>query len=145
MIESAFVDACKTYHGEPTPEALDSIEWLEARTEWTRIPDAPIPPPELREAFAGSFEWCCAWLGFNAAEVRQHGLPRMTVRARPPKKSSAQKTRPIRTGHKQSPKYVAGLPEVYKVWRRARKEWQSSHPIHLVQLSLLNSLTAVVT
>src|ERR1017187_6786421 len=59
LIEQGFHDALAVGRdGRPTESALESWEWLTARTDWTRHNRA-IPPPELRQQFYGSFEWCC--------------------------------------------------------------------------------------
>ena len=74
MIEGAFHDALQVGRdGRPTLVALEAFEWLAAKTDWTRRKLSP-PPPELRQQFLGSFEWCATWLGEDPDRVREQGL-----------------------------------------------------------------------
>jgi len=134
MVEAAFIDACQTYHGEPTLDAQEAYEWIMADTDWTKKRGTPIPPSELREGFFGSFDWACRWLSFDPALIRQHGLPRQTCRVS--KTGHAQKTRPRVANVKHSIGHIAGLPEVHATWKRAREAWQSSHPVQPITESV---------
>ena len=74
MIDQAFHDATAVGRdGLPTERALESFEWLSARTDWT-IGAHSAPPAELREEFFGTFEWACRWLGEKPDRVREQGL-----------------------------------------------------------------------
>src|SRR5215469_291247 len=75
MVTGAFRDAIQCADGEPTPTAIEAVQWISARTDWTHVPGCPIPPEEVRREFYGTFEWCCAWLGEDPDQVRQRGLP----------------------------------------------------------------------
>lgn len=128
LIENAFADACRTRDGVPTKIALEASEWLTTSVNWTKMPNRPVPPQELRQLYPLSFSWCVQWLGLDEHEIREHGLPRQSYRAMPFKSAThAQKTRPTIAGKKHSHRHIAGLEEVREVWRRAAEEWNSKH------------------
>ncbi|MGB8782720.1 MAG: hypothetical protein WCD02_06360 [Terriglobales bacterium] len=99
LIELSFHDACQVRQGRPTALALESWEWLTARTDWTLYGTA-APPPELRAGNFLSFENCCRWLGENPARVREQGL-------KPCANFTDRQTRR---------EWVQGLPDVKRVW-----------------------------
>ncbi|MGO9517368.1 MAG: hypothetical protein ACLPND_10020 [Candidatus Korobacteraceae bacterium] len=99
MVEQALHDACQVRQGRPTELALESWEWLTAKTDWT-LHGGPAPPAELREGFYGSFEWACRWLGENPARVREQGL---------------QPCANFNDGQTRR-EWVQGLPDVKRVW-----------------------------
>jgi hypothetical protein len=72
MIDQAFHDALNP-RGDIAGEARS---WLAARTDWTLRKTAEPPPREVREEFAGTFEWACRILQENPQDVRANGLTR---------------------------------------------------------------------
>lgn len=81
-ITLAFREAEQCKHGRPTQLALDAVDWIMARTDWTKIGierrlecwNSPAPPIEVRREFEGTFDWCCQWLSEDPDTVREHGL-----------------------------------------------------------------------
>lgn len=86
-IELAFKDAKLCRFGAPTPVALEAIDWIMSRTDWTKLNIAhrediwsvPPPPLAIRKEFSGTFEWCCQWLDEDPNEVRKIGLSHMRM------------------------------------------------------------------
>jgi len=112
MIQKAFEAALETnYRGEPTQDALDAVEYIESRTDWTLTRGA-IPPEELRKEFALSFEFCCRWLGYSPQEIRERGLPR------------AHGNRETGSTFDDS-RHVPGLDFVRDYWRRRRAYYEA--------------------
>ena len=90
MISSAFKDAKRCKHGEPTDTAMQALEWLmeEPENKW-------VTPP-------GTFAWCCSWLGFRPETIRECGLP------------------PVSFVFLVGGDDTKGLPEVFRVWAEHR-------------------------
>ena len=104
LIEQGFHDALAVGRdGRPTESALESWEWLTARTDWTRHNRA-IPPPELRQQFYGSFEWCCRWLDEDPERIRTQGLT-------PTHGIGSSQGRETWSGER-----IQGLPDVQRRW-----------------------------
>ena len=60
-----------------------AIRWIRAHTNWTRISletrlrawGSAAPPREVRDEYAGSFDWCCELLNLDPDETRRNGCP----------------------------------------------------------------------
>ena len=82
LIDLAFHDSIQRRGGKPTQAAIDAQIWITTRTNWTRIPiekrmekwASPAPPREVRNEYAGSFDWACQNLCLNPDHIRTHGL-----------------------------------------------------------------------
>ncbi len=82
QIDWAFHDAQLRRNGELTPLAQEALDWISARTDWTRIPiekrmkawGAPAPPPEIRSELYDSFDFACSVIGEDPDVVRTNGL-----------------------------------------------------------------------
>jgi len=111
LINLAFRDAARTYRGQPTTIALEAREWIEFRSNWTRVPlqkrlevwGQPAPPPDVRTEYPGTFDWACAWLSEDCDHVREFGLP---------KKVSSEKSR-----------QVFGMRDVRQRLAKAAEQW----------------------
>jgi hypothetical protein len=104
LIESAMHDALECRDGRPTERALESWEWLTARTDWT-LRAGPIPPADTRQQFYGSFEWACRVLGEDPDRVRAQGLRSATHRI------GSSQGRETWTGER-----VRGLQDIKRTW-----------------------------
>ncbi len=105
LIETAFHDAIQTdSRGRPTERALESWQWLSARTDWTLGGKEP-PPPDVREEFFGTFEWACRWLGENPDMVRARGLPPHGAL--------------VFVNHQRRRDWVHGLPDIKRRWENS--------------------------
>jgi len=93
LISSAFRDAKRCAHGEPTDIAMAAVEWL--------LED----PPSKYVTPVGSFSWCCGWLGFDCETIRERGLPAVKCE--------------YMCGHDRT----KGLGEVFAVWAAHRSAY----------------------
>lgn len=113
LIELAFADAKQVKNGRPTEDALHAVDWIMGRTDWSKLSietrmelwRAPAPPEEIRREFAGTFEWCCQWLGEDPDKVRNTGLPDVKLYNVNPTNG--------------------GLPKVYDTWNSKRQRGSS--------------------
>lgn len=112
-IELAFKEAKLTRFGEPTDVALWALDWIMARTDWTKLNLAgrdelwstPPPPQQIRKEFIGTFDWCCHWLDEDPVDVRNIGL-------------SHQRMFNENTT-------AGGVAAIYSSWMAARKDWRA--------------------
>ena len=106
MIELAFADALQCdSRGHPTERALESWEWISAKTDWTIYGKQAPPPPELRSEYPGTFDWCVQWLGENPDHVRDAGLPEFIPF--------------VHVEGRQHRDHIKGLPDVKRRWQIA--------------------------
>ena len=107
-VEEAWECATKRFiDGEPGEDAVDSLQWLEASTDWTRLRrsdgSTPIPPREIWDELILTFDWCCRLLELEPAVVREVGLP------------TSRLWRENCT--------VGGLAAIYENWAEQRAAW----------------------
>jgi hypothetical protein len=112
LLETAFADATHTRNGQPTPEARDALDWIQADLDWST--SGLNPPAELRTGYYGSFQWCCSWLGLNAHEVRERGLPHPVCSL---SAHEWRRTKRRRVNGRNGLRFVAGLAEIDRSWR----------------------------
>ena len=92
-----------------------ALRWIRARTNWTRIPlekrlrawGSPAPPREVRDEYAGSFDWCCELLNLDPDGTRRNGCP-------------------VRPDHKSRWLIRGGLSD----WRQWRATRGGAHPVY---------------
>jgi len=145
LIENAFADAVRCAQGKPTAEALEALEWIESRTDWTRRKNhkiatgdgsLPIPSEDARKEFPGTFDWCCRWLNEDPDDVRQRGLPHPVVRDLQPghgiRAYAPMRSRVARTSV-HGKRHVAGVGAVREAWDRARQTYQARIAAGLVE------------
>lgn len=77
LLESAVHDAKLMQGYEPTEDALIARSWIEhtiGKPDKTRYELNPIYRVAYRDAFYGSFEWCCEWLEIKDVEAHRSDL-----------------------------------------------------------------------
>jgi len=124
LIETAFADAKQVDKetGQPTQLALDAVDWIMGKTDWTSLSvdlreelwRQPSPPEEIRQQFYGTFDWCCEALSFNPDEVRSAGLPHARLR-----NSNWKYDSPQRNSYNENPT-VGGVQGIYATWKERR-------------------------
>jgi hypothetical protein len=106
IIDVAFQDARRMRDGQPTETAKEALDFIEAKTNWTRY-GKPVPPPEIRDEYYGTFEWACEFLNKDPDTVRATGIP-------------------------PTPGMFAtgGVPQIRQAWERARRAQPDPNKFH---------------